>query len=119
MPIRNVAESLLALEAIIRQSPDILEAMFPDTEISIDEIYINELKSDSLWEDVVVKFIFKDQKNFDTFIANIRERVDMDNLMNNQQLLSVIIISNVISFILLSSSLDKRIGLNSLSNTPN
>lgn len=96
VPIRNVAESLLALEAIIRQSPDILEAMFPDTEISIDEIYINELKSDSLWEDVVVKFIFKDQKNFDTFIANIRERVDMDNLMNNQQLLSVIIISLIL-----------------------
>ena len=62
--------------------------------------YINELKSDSLWEDVVVKFIFKDQKNFDTFIANIRERVDMDNLMNNQQLLSV----NIISLILIGGA---------------
>lgn len=93
VPIKDVAESLLALEAIIRQSPDLLEAMFPGTEISFVEIYINELKSDSLWEDVVVKFIFKDQKNLDQFIANIRERVGMDNLTNNQHLLSIIIIS--------------------------
>lgn len=97
VPIKDVAESLLALEAIIRQSPDLLEAIFPGTEISFVEIYINELKSDSLWEDVVVKFIFKDQKNLDGFIANIRERVGMDNLMNNQHLLSIITITLILT----------------------
>lgn len=58
IPIKDVAESLIALEAIYRQSPDILEAIFPNTEISSVEVYISELKSDSLWEDIVVKFLF-------------------------------------------------------------
>lgn len=96
IPIRDVAESLIALEAIFRQSPNILEVIFPNTEISSVEIYINELKSDSLWEDIVVKFIFKDQKNLDAFIANLRERVGMDSIMNDGKLLAVIAISIIL-----------------------
>jgi hypothetical protein len=96
IPIGDVAESLIALEAIFRQSPNILEAIFPNTEISSVEIYINELKSDSLWEDIVVKFIFKDQKNLDAFIANLRERVGMDSIMNDGKLLAVIAISIIL-----------------------
>ena len=97
VPIKDVAESLLALEAIIRQSPDVLEAMFPGTKIQSVEIYINELKSDSIWEDVVIKFIFGNQQKFDEFIANVRERVGMDNIMNNPQLLSSIILVMILS----------------------
>lgn len=97
VPIKNVAESLLALEAIIRQSPDVLEAMFPGTKIQSVEIYINELKSDSIWEDVVIKFIFGNQQKFDEFIANVRERIGMDNIMNNPQLLSSIILVMILS----------------------
>lgn len=97
VPIKDVAESLLALEAIIRQSPDVLEAMFPGTKIQSVEVYINELKSDSIWEDVVVKFIFGNQQKFDEFIANVRERIGMDNIMNNPQLLSSIILVMILS----------------------
>ncbi|WP_312679947.1 hypothetical protein [Stutzerimonas nitrititolerans] len=97
VPIKDVAESLLALEAIIRQSPDVLEAMFPGTKIQSVEVYIKELKSDSIWEDVIVKFIFGNQQKFDEFIANVRERIGMDNIMNNPQLLSSIILVMVLS----------------------
>lgn len=97
VPIKDVAESLLALEAIIRQSPDVLEAMFPGTKIQSVEIYINELKSDSIWEDVVVKFIFGNQQKLDGFIANVRERIGIDNIMNNPQLLSSIILVMILS----------------------
>lgn len=97
VPIKDVAESLLALEAIIRQSPDVLEAMFPGTKIQSVEVYINELKSDSIWEDVVVKFIFGSQQKFDEFIASARERIGMDNIMNNPQLLSSIILVMILS----------------------
>ncbi|WP_417685001.1 hypothetical protein [Pseudidiomarina gelatinasegens] len=97
VPIKDVAESLLALEAIIRESPDVLEAMFPGTKIQSVEVYINELKSDSIWEDVVVKFIFGNQQEFDEFIVNLRERIGMDNIMNNPQLLSTIIVVMILS----------------------
>ena len=97
VPIKDVAESLLALEAIIRQSPDVLEAMFPGTKIQSVEVYINELKSDSIWEDIVVKFIFGNQQKLDEFIANVRERIGMDNIMNSPQLLSSIILVMILS----------------------
>jgi hypothetical protein len=97
VPIKDVAESLLALEAIIRQSPDVLEAMFPGTKIQSVEVYINELKSDSIWEDIVVKFVFGNQQRFDEFIANVRERIGMDNIMNNPQLLSSILLAMILS----------------------
>ena len=97
VPIKSVAESLLALESVIRQSPDVLEAMFPGTKIDAVEVFINELKSDSIYEDVVIKFIFGSQQKFDEFVANIRERVGMDNIMNNPQLLSSIILVMILT----------------------
>lgn len=92
VPIREVAESLLALEAVIRHSPQVLEALFPGTTIDAVDIFIKELRSDSIWEDVVIKFVFGSQKKFDQFVTNVRERVGMDNLVNNPQLLSAIIL---------------------------
>lgn len=92
VPIADIAESLLALEGIIKQSPNVLEHMFPGTKIQGVEIYLSELKSGSLYEDVIVKFIFGDQKKFDDFIANVRERCGLDNLNSNNKLLSAILV---------------------------
>lgn len=97
VPIRDVAESLLALESIIRQSPDVLEAMFPSTKIISVSVFINELKSDSIWEDVIIKFVFGDQKKFDEMISGLRERVGMENIMKNPQLLSSIILVMILT----------------------
>ena len=85
VPIGEIAESLLALEAVIRLSPEVLEALFPGTKIDAIDIYIKELRSDSLLEDVFVKFIFGSQEKFDQFINNTRERLGMTSLMNNPQ----------------------------------
>ncbi|MEK8090935.1 hypothetical protein [Thermithiobacillus plumbiphilus] len=95
VPLRDVAESLLALEAVIRQSPDVLDALFPGTKISSVDVFINELKSDSIWEDLIVKFVFGSQQKLDELINNIRERVGMDNLVRNPKLLSIVIITMV------------------------
>lgn len=92
VPIREVAESLLALEAVIRQSPEVLEKLFPGTKIDAVEIFINELRSDSIWEDVVIKFVFGSQEKFDIFVSSLREKVGMDNIMNNHKLLSSILL---------------------------
>lgn len=92
IPLADIAESLMALEGIIRQSPNVLENLFPGTKIQGVEIYLSELRSGSLYEDLVIKFIFGSQKKFDEFIANIRERSGLDDLKSNNQLLSVIIV---------------------------
>jgi len=93
IPLAEMAESLIALEGIIKQSPNVLENLFPGTKIQGIEIYLSELRSGSLYEDVVIKFIFGSQEKFDEFITNIRERTGLDNLKSNNQLLSVIIVT--------------------------
>jgi Mor family transcriptional regulator len=97
VPIKDVAESLLALESIIRQSPEVLEALFPGTTINSVQVYINELKSDSIWEDVVIKFIFGSQEKFDEMISGLRDKAGMENIMKNPQLLSSIILVMILT----------------------
>ena len=65
IPLSEIADSLLALEGLIRQSPDVLENLFPGTKIYGVEVYLSELKSGSLYEDVLVKFVFGSQDKLD------------------------------------------------------
>lgn len=123
VPIRDVAESLLALEGIIRQSPSVLEALFPGTHISSVEVFINELKSDSIWEDVIIKFVFGSQEKFDAVISGLREKIGMDNIVNNKQLFSAIIAVMILTggaYYLgmdKSASTDKRATIEANNNT--
>lgn len=92
VPIKEVAESLLALEAVIRHSPDVLEALFPGTAIQTLEVFIKEPRSDSIWEDIVVKFVFGDQSKLDAFIDDCRSRIGMERLVNNPKIFSAVIL---------------------------
>jgi hypothetical protein len=96
VPIGEIAHSLIALEALIKQAPDVLEALFPDSSIIIVDVFINELKSDSIWEDLVVKFIFGSQQRFDECIENTRQRIGMEEIMSNPKFLSAIIIAMIL-----------------------
>jgi len=93
IPLSEIADSLLALEGLIRQSPGVLEKLFPGTKIYGVEVYLSELKSGSLYEDVLVKFVFGSQDKLDEFVNNIRERLGLQNLKNNNQILSAILVT--------------------------
>jgi hypothetical protein len=97
VPVKEIAESLLALDLLIHQSPDVLEALFPGTKIHTVEVFLNELKSDSIWEDIVVKFVFGSQSKFDAFIVDSRERLGMEKLVDNPKLLSTIILAMILA----------------------
>lgn len=93
IPLSEIADSLLALEGLIRQSPEVLENIFPGTKIYGVEVYLSELKSGSLYEDVLVKFVFGSQEKLDEFVNNIRERLGLQHLKSNNQILSAILVS--------------------------
>jgi hypothetical protein len=97
VPLKEIADSLLALEYIIKQSPKILEEIFPGTKISNVDVFINELKSDSIWEDLVVKFIFGDQKKLDVFITEARDKLGIEEMLDNPDIFSVIILALILS----------------------
>ncbi|MCG5526500.1 hypothetical protein LRB11_16475, partial [Ectothiorhodospira haloalkaliphila] len=93
VPIREVAEALIALEGIILQSPPVLEALFPGTSIQKVEVYLQELRSDSIYEDLIVKFIFGSQEKLDLFIQNLREKTGMERLGSNGQILAAVLLA--------------------------
>jgi hypothetical protein len=97
IPIKDIADSLLALEELIHQTPDILEALFPGTVIQRVEVSLSELHTGSLWEDVGVKFIFGSQEKMDAFIENARDKMGMEKLVSNPQLFTAIIATLILS----------------------
>lgn len=96
VPVKDIAESLIALENLIQQSQYILEAIFPGTRILSVEVFISKLHSDSIWEDLIVKFIFGDQARFDEVIKDLRKTFKMDYLISHPKLLSAVIASIIL-----------------------
>ncbi len=97
VPLREIADSLIALESVIKQSPDVLERLFSGTKISGVEVFLNELRSDSIWEDVVIKFIFGSQAKLDQIITDARSKIGLELLSQKPKLLSAIILAMILS----------------------
>ena len=97
VPVSEIASSLIALESVIKQTPDVFEALFPGTIIQQVDVYVRELRSDSIYEDLVVKFIFGTQENLDNFIKDFRHRVGLEKAMENPKVFGAVIL--VIIFI--------------------
>lgn len=93
LPLSDVAESLMALEKLIKQSPQTIEKFFPGLKIYNVEVYLKELQSGSLWEDIVIKFIFGSQERFDEVISNTREKIGLKFLIDHPKLLSAILLA--------------------------
>ena len=92
VPLQEIAESLLGLEGIIRKSPAVLNRIFPETSIRAVDVYLSEIKSGSLYEDVIVKFVFGSQEKLDETIEKARQKMGVARLMDNNNGLSVLIL---------------------------
>src|SRR5258706_15445399 len=81
-PLRmwEIAEALIATEAILTRTGSILEELFPGTTVEQIEVFLQGLRSGSLYEDIVVKFVFGSQEKLDEFIQSTRQRVGMDRI---------------------------------------
>ncbi|GAW67969.1 hypothetical protein GPEL0_01r4081 [Geoanaerobacter pelophilus] len=93
--LTQVAESLLALERIICRTPAALEKLFPDTQIEKVYVYIDKLESGSIYEDIVVKFVFGSQENLDDFILKSRNACGMETL-DKKPILKLLILSTIL-----------------------
>lgn len=96
IPIEDVASSLLALKAIIEITPDILERIAPGLNIQKVHINLNEIKTGSLLQDVVVKFVWGSQEKLMKQVGDLRENVKMEEVMNNKKLVGCIILALIL-----------------------
>lgn len=91
LPIEDVAESLLALKAIIEVTPEVLERLSPGLHVQKVSVFINEIKSGSLLEDLIVKFIWGNQEKLNEQLAGLRTDFKVDSFLANRTLVSAII----------------------------
>lgn len=65
IPISVLANSLMAQEKLIKRSEPFLEKIFTDIKIDRIDAEVNEIKSGSLTEDLLVKLIFNSRENYE------------------------------------------------------
>lgn len=97
VPLQEIAESLLGLEGVIRKSPAVLNKLFPETTVHTVDVYLSEIKSGSLWETVFVKLIFGSQENLDEQLKNLRNKVGIGKIMDNNNGLSTLLLGMMLT----------------------
>lgn len=121
VPLSEVAESLIALQAIIEKSPLILERLFPGTRIHGVHVYVDELRSGSIIEDLIIKLIFGDQEQFDIMLSKARKYLKMEHLVKNPAILSVVILALIVAggayYVAKSNEPNKQTTINASHNT--
>lgn len=82
VPIAQIAESLLALERIVKIAPKVLEGL---TQIDIRdvEVYVDTIESGSLLEKVIIKLIFKTEEALDAFLDRTGENIRKPGMPRN------------------------------------
>lgn len=82
IPVGEIAKSLLAIERLILSSTAAMEGV---TAVEIDKIsvFVSKIEAGSLYEDIVVKFFFKDQAGLDAFIEKVRNKVREPGMPRN------------------------------------
>jgi hypothetical protein len=74
VPLAQVAESLLALERIVKLAPQVLQGL---TQIEIQgvDVYVDAIESGSLLEKVFIKLVFRTEEELDAFLDRIGENI--------------------------------------------
>lgn len=79
-PISEIIETLEGLNDILQSIPKVTKKLtgFEDFQCKIE---IEKLESGSIWEDIVIKYIFKSKTDHDQFIEKVREIVPPKKLL--------------------------------------
>ena len=96
LPIEDVADSLLAMKALIEAAPEVFIGLFPTVSIQGLSIYVNEIKSGSLLEDLAVRFVWGNQSKLESDIDSARSQLNVEGLLQNKPLLSCIILALIL-----------------------
>lgn len=93
IPIQEIASSLTALERMILRSAKVMSSV---TSVPIEhcEVFIEDIASGSLTEDIIVKLFFKDQAELDAFLSKINSAIGQNKVVKNA-LIGALILSVV------------------------
>lgn len=78
VPVADIAESLLALDRIVRRLPQVMRELVPGISLPKVELLVEKIETGSLLEDVVVKFFFGSERKLNRAIKRFREKLGVD-----------------------------------------
>ncbi|WP_276895669.1 hypothetical protein [Frischella perrara] len=87
--VKEIIESLQGLEFVVKQTRGTLQKL-TDCKIDNVQLYINELKSGSLIEDVIVRVFFGSEEEKNKFCEKIHEKIG-DGKMRNTIITAVLV----------------------------
>lgn len=75
VPIKEIVESLLGLEQVVKMSPRVLQGL---TGIEVDraEVFVEHLETGSLAETVLIKLFFKSEDDLNAFLDKVRGKLE-------------------------------------------
>lgn len=75
VPIKEIVESLLGLEQVVKMSPRVLQGL---TGIEIDhvDVFVEQLETGSLMETVLIKLFFKSEEDLHAFLDKVRGKLE-------------------------------------------
>lgn len=79
VPVKQIIKSLSGFDRLIHELPPILNALNPGGTILSAELYVQEVASGSLLEDLIVRFFFQDEDGFNAWIDALRKKTGMEN----------------------------------------
>jgi hypothetical protein len=77
VPIGTLAASLVAFEKVVRQSRPLFEKLY-SAEIADIRVFVNEIEAGSLFDDFLIKFVFKDDEGYTAFVQALRRKTGVD-----------------------------------------
>ncbi|MEQ5834208.1 hypothetical protein [Marinobacter sp. NFXS9] len=80
VPIPEIIESLKNVEKLLQRTPKFVEKAFEELEVVNMQVYVDSLRSGSLTEDFLVKFVFKGKENYDK-AKEVVDKMLEDNTM--------------------------------------
>ena len=96
LTVPELVKHLQSLEQIAKQSPRAFGAL-TNTEIVSVDLLIEDIEQGSLLEDIVLKFVFKDQVNLDNFIEQSRNWV-IENPMETVSVLGGAVLGGLLAY---------------------
>lgn len=97
VPIEEIASSLLALKAILESTPEVLERIAPGLHIKNVDVFLKEIKSGSVLEDVIVRFFWGSQEKLMENVEGLRGDLHMESIMKNRRLVAAVVLALILT----------------------
>jgi hypothetical protein len=91
VPIKDIAESLLALEKVLFKTEAVFQALAPDADIKELRVLLTSVESGSLKDNFITRFVFGSEEGRDRFADHLRVITGVEAMQNKNEFIGQVI----------------------------